>query len=327
MSAGEGIEISVVIPAFRVAAYIRATVESILAQATDRLEVIVVNDGSPDTPELEAALEQVRPRIVYLKQPNRGVSSARNAGINAARGEWLAFLDGDDEWLPGYLDSQLAVLRSDPGIDMVFPNAVFFGETPLAGRTTVPQDRPFEEIDLLRALAGEAPIGYCAVLRRSRVIEAGMFDTSLHGSEDYNLWIRMLKKGARIVYQPKVLYKYRKRAGSATSDGVWMNDRILESFAAIERNVPLSDEERAALHRHRRKIALELAVTKGKIAFESRDFQSAQSHYAEANALAPSAKRRVLLFLLKFWPEAAYRFFAAREHPTIKAGPHAREHV
>src|SRR5712671_2294711 len=85
--------VSVIIPAYNSAAYIAETLESVFAQTLADFEVIVINDGSPDTDQLEKVLEHYRERIVYLKQENRGPSAARNIGIRSSRGEFLAFLD------------------------------------------------------------------------------------------------------------------------------------------------------------------------------------------------------------------------------------------
>jgi glycosyltransferase involved in cell wall biosynthesis len=314
--------VSVIIPAYRVAAYITDALDSVLTQASERVEVtgieiIVVNDGSPDTDALERVLEPYGDRIVYLKQENGGVSSARNAGIRAARGEWLAFLDGDDMWLPDYLESQLAVLRGDSGIDMVFGNAILFGDTPLAGRCTTDFSPVGGEITFLKAVAGECTIAYCAVVRREIVIRAGMFDTRLRGSEDFNLWLRILKAGGHIVYQDKPLYRYRRREGSATSDSVWMNERILESLQRAEETVPMSGEERAGLERHRHKVKTELALARGKAAFGERDWDGAIAHYVEAHKLTPNGKIQAILFLLKLCPRATFAVYNWRQKRVV----------
>jgi glycosyltransferase involved in cell wall biosynthesis len=313
--------VSVIIPAYRVAAYIADALDSVLEQAPERdevtavkgthIEIIVINDGSPDTDALERILDPYRDRIVYLKQENGGVSSARNAGIRAARSEWLAFLDGDDMWLPDYLESQLAALRADPGIDMVFGNAILFGDTSQAGRCTTDFSPVGGEITFLKAVAGECTIAYCAVVRRAIVIEAGMFDTRLHGSEDFNLWLRVLKAGARIAHQNKPLYRYRRREGSATSDSVWMNERILESLQRAEETITMSSEELAGLERHRHKVKTELALARGKAAFGKRDWDGAIAYYNEAHKLTPNGKIQAIEFLLKWCPRfthAAYNW-------------------
>ena len=107
-------QVSVIIPAYNTAAYITETLDSVFAQTFKDFEVIVVNDGSPDTEDLERVLQPYRARIVYVKQENRGVSGARNAGILRARGEFLAFLDSDDVWLPDYLAEQMKFLEAHP---------------------------------------------------------------------------------------------------------------------------------------------------------------------------------------------------------------------
>src|SRR5918999_2458867 len=126
--------ISVIIPAFRAAGYIADTLASVFSQSYADIEVILVNDGSPDTPRLIDAIRPWRDRLVYLEQDNAGAGAARNAGIAAAKGEFLAFLDADDRWLPGFLESQVRFLERHPHCDMVYADARLIGDTPLAGK-------------------------------------------------------------------------------------------------------------------------------------------------------------------------------------------------
>src|SRR5580704_11335265 len=105
--------VSVIVPAYNTAEFIAETLDSVFQQTFTNSEVIVVNDGSPDTEKLEAVLEPFRHRIVYLKQENRGLSGARNTAIRKARGEFLAFLDSDDMWLPKYLETQVDFLEKN----------------------------------------------------------------------------------------------------------------------------------------------------------------------------------------------------------------------
>src|SRR5438105_56138 len=112
--------VSVVIPAYNVSAYMPATLASAFAQDFTNFEVIVVNDGSPDTAALEAAIAPYRDRINYIVQQNAGPSAARNTGIRQARGEYLAFLDGDDLWLPHYLREQVTRALADRTLAAVY---------------------------------------------------------------------------------------------------------------------------------------------------------------------------------------------------------------
>src|SRR5438270_13228585 len=120
--------ISVVMPAYKVAPYIGEALESVFAQTFTDYEVIVVNDGSPDTEDFEQAIEPYISRIRYLRQENRGASVARNTGLQAARGEFIAFLDADDLWLPPYLDQQMKFIR-ERGCDLACADAEYFGAT------------------------------------------------------------------------------------------------------------------------------------------------------------------------------------------------------
>src|SRR5882762_7560487 len=103
--------VSIIIPAYNVAPFIRETLASVFAQTFTDFEVIIINDGSPDSEEFELAIKPYRERIRYLKQENRGASAARNAGLRAAGGELIAFLDADDLWSPNYLAEQLKFMR------------------------------------------------------------------------------------------------------------------------------------------------------------------------------------------------------------------------
>src|SRR5437588_9421301 len=103
--------VSIVIPAYNIAPYISETLATVFAQTFTGFEVIIVNDGSPDTEEFEHAIQPHRERVCYLKQENRGASAARNTGLRAARGELIAFLDADDLWSPTYLEEQLKFIR------------------------------------------------------------------------------------------------------------------------------------------------------------------------------------------------------------------------
>src|SRR6185295_3370263 len=126
--------ISVVIPAYNVAPFINETLESVFAQTFTDYEVIVVNDGSPDTDDFEAVIKPHLGRIRYLRQENRGASVARNTGLQSARGEFVAFLDADDLWLPNYLEEQMKFI-SERGCDLACADATFFGDAAVESRT------------------------------------------------------------------------------------------------------------------------------------------------------------------------------------------------
>lgn len=114
------VAVSVVIPVYNCVEYTPAALDSVFAQTFTNFEVVLVNDGSPDTEMLEHLIAPYQDRIVYLKQENRGLSAARNTGIRAARGKYLAFLDSDDCWPPEYLAAQMKLFEETPSPDLVY---------------------------------------------------------------------------------------------------------------------------------------------------------------------------------------------------------------
>ncbi len=120
--------VSIVIPAYNVSRYICEALDSVFTQTFTDYEVILVNDGSVDTDDLEGALVPFAGRLRYIKQENAGASVARNHGLQVAQGEFIAFLDADDLWLPNYLEEQLRFLR-EHNCDLVCADALIFGDS------------------------------------------------------------------------------------------------------------------------------------------------------------------------------------------------------
>ena len=282
-------KVSVVIPAYNSARHIGETLDSVFAQLFADFEVIVVNDGSPDTPELERALAPYRGRIVYLTQENAGAGAARNAGLRAARGEFAAFLDADDLWLPSYLGQQLRFLR-ERACDLVCADALIFGDSKHAGRTFMDAymiAAPSEgRITFLQLLGAErCLITSGVVVRRALVFEAGLFDESLRNAQDYDLWLRLARREASLGFHRAVLLRYRSRPDSLSGDAINMNLRDLRVFDKIERAYGLAPEARAAaaavIRRRRATLEFEngkLHLLKGEYARASASFAASLGH-------------------------------------------------
>src|ERR1700730_7966079 len=127
--------VSVIIPAYNTALYIVETLDSVFAQTFRDFEVILINDGSPDTDKLEQVIEPYRERIVYLKQKNGGPSAARNAGIGWAPGRDNALPASTHRLLPQYLSEQVKALAKSPEVNMVYSDALLLGDSPLSGKS------------------------------------------------------------------------------------------------------------------------------------------------------------------------------------------------
>ncbi|HYJ47544.1 MAG TPA: glycosyltransferase family A protein, partial [Pyrinomonadaceae bacterium] len=182
--------VSVIVPAYNVTEFIRDALDSALAQTFKDYGIIVVNDGSPDTAELERALEPYRASIVYLKQENRGLSGARNTAIRASKGSFIALLDADDMWLPNYLEVQVERMQADPTLDVLYPNALIFGDALEAGREFMDVCPSRGEVTFESLVTQQCTVMICSMMRRETVLNAGLFDESLRSSEDFDLWLR-----------------------------------------------------------------------------------------------------------------------------------------
>jgi len=216
-------EVSVVIPAYRATEFIAEALESVFRQTFQQYEIIVVNDGCPDTAKLERVLLAYQPRITYLKQENRGPAAARNTAIRASSAAYLAFLDSDDAWEPRYLESQLSKLRTEALIDAVCCNACIFGDGVRIGESLVDSALPDGDVtvaSLLQQIHVVAPSA--TIAKRQTVVQRGMFDEAIRGAEDYDLWLRLVGPGGRMVYQKEPLVRYRRQAGSLSSSGLGM---------------------------------------------------------------------------------------------------------
>ena len=207
--------VSVVVPAYNAAPYIGATLESVFAQTFRDLEVLVVNDGSPDTPDLEIALEARQSQIRYIRQENRGPGSARNAGIRSARGNYIAFLDSDDFWLPHHLAKQVEHLQADPSLQMVYANGLCLrGDVPVGILfDTSPQSLPIDLDCLLHERS--TVITSSVVALRQALLNIGMFDEQLRRVEDYDLWLRLAQSGGRISFTREIQIGHRQANGLA----------------------------------------------------------------------------------------------------------------
>ncbi|HEX6964382.1 MAG TPA: glycosyltransferase family A protein [Gemmatimonadaceae bacterium] len=277
--------VSVIVPAYGVSEFIGATIRSLQGQTFTDFEVLVINDGSPDTAALRQELAPFADRIMYIERPNGGPGAARNTGLCAARGEFVAFLDGDDLWAPDFLAEQMAFLRraAEP-LDLVYADARLFGTSSEAGRTCMELDPSTGEVTLERLLAGECKILTSTVVaRRAAIIGVGMFDEALECAEDYDLWLRLARGGARMAYQCKVLAHRRIHGDNLSGDNIRLCECVLEVLERLSTCTPLRRAERIALDGAIRRVCGELALERGKQSIASGDFSSARRALASAN--------------------------------------------
>ncbi len=260
--------VSVVVPAHNIGRFIEEAIRSALDQTHSPLEVLVVDDASTD--DIGAVLQGLGdPRVRMLRNPtNRGPSFSRNRALAAARGDWLALLDGDDAWLPERLERLLAIAKARES-DLVADDAILCdaalrprGESALGKRRV----RLREPSRIPPARFVRWDLGFLKpLIRRGFLAERGLaFDESLRHGEDFELMFRCLRQGARFDLLPEGLYLHRGRAGSLTSERI----RLFETTRATTANLlaePGVAEDRelaAALQRRLRRIDHTLAYNR-----------------------------------------------------------------
>jgi glycosyltransferase involved in cell wall biosynthesis len=305
--------VSVIVPAYDVTEFIGEALDSVLAQTFDDYEIIVINDGSPDTEALERALAPYMSRIVYIKQENRGVSAARNTGIKAARGSLIAFLDADDTWLPNYLEVQRARIQADPSIDVLYPNVMMFGDASEAGEEFMTACPSSGDVTFERLISQECNVSNCSIARRETLIRAGLFDESLRSVEDFDLWLRVVKNGGRIVYHRDVLARYRRRGGSLTADPICLGQNIVRVMDKVKQTMELTPSERATVDLHQQRYNALLSFHEGKRAFFSGDTAGAIHRLTEANRFLRNRKITITLLILRIAPRLLLRAYDLRD--------------
>ncbi len=227
--------VSVVIPAYNSAAFVGGAIDSVLDQSYRRLEVVVVDDGSTDATSA-VVLEYVRrdDRVRLIRQANAGAPAARNRGLKAARGELVAFLDADDEWLPSKLERQVQVLERDSQIAAV---GCLMEYVSTAGRVlgVSGEEAHTRQHDI--AAARFMPFGASSVVTWTQLVrELGGFDEQLAELvpglvDDLDLVSRLAARGS-IVTVPEVLGRYRLHSGSASARHYYSQRQGIRYLAA-----------------------------------------------------------------------------------------------
>ena len=237
---------SVVVPAYNAPETIRTTIESVLAQSTADLELIVVDDGSADeTPEVVAGYAAGDPRITLIRQENAGTAGARNRGLADSTGAFVSLLDNDDAWLPRHLELAEEAFAADPSAGIAYADAwILDDETKRVHRRpslSFYEDRAAPNAnaeDVLGALLRKNFItASSATITRSALDLVGDFDASLRGTDDWDMWLRITAAGMtarQAGAEPSVLL--RKRSEQQSSDLAMMvrgNTEVLRR--ALER--------------------------------------------------------------------------------------------
>ena len=197
---------SVVVPVYNVRQWVGRAIESILAQTFEDFELIVIDDGSTDD-SAEVVAQYTDPRVKLIRQENRGNGRARNRGIEASTGKWIAFLDADDQWLPGILEDYYRVISDHPGIDFCYSS---FRRIYPDGRSVPAMkiegiDTPILSEDSFRdGLYGRfTPWIRAMTVRRALLEETGLFPSGVRlGTDRYRI-VRIVLKSRQTAFIPR----------------------------------------------------------------------------------------------------------------------------
>lgn len=273
-------KVSVIIPTYDRGSYLAQAIHSVQAQSYADVEIIVVDDGSTD--DTLQTVSQSGPSVIYLPLPHRGQPAVtRNAGLRAAEGEYVAFLDSDDLFLPGKLALQLAAFEQHPEAGLAYSNGYFFRDDPdvPTGHALDGLPTPSGDVlaDLLRGNFLTSPV---VLLRRACLEVAGPFDEdpALFVAEDYELWLR-LAAHFPFVYVPGDVAAIRRQEGSISGDVAALRGCALLALKKLETSHPDLRRSQAAA------FSEGYARNHGAIAaalFQRRQFMQGLSHAAQA---------------------------------------------
>ncbi len=227
--------VSIIIPAFNAEKYIKETLKSALGQTYKNIEVIVVDDGSTDkTAEMVKSFND--PRLIYIHQGNKGQSAARNAGIQKAKGEYIAFLDSDDLFLPQKIERQVEFLKNHPDCGLCYckiyhffsdkPQKLFYNPVPNYSGFIFDK---FLENSVVNPLA--------AFLRKEYLDKYGGFKDDWRRCDEQYLWLKLAFNKVKFCYLDEILAYYRVNENSLSNQAVYLKEtyeKILELLNMVE---------------------------------------------------------------------------------------------
>ncbi len=264
--------ISLIIPTFNRKDLLKRAVASVLRDQTVPAEIIIVDDGSTDgTDEI---IRQDFPSVKYISQPNQGPAAARNRGIEEAQGEWIAFLDSDDEWMPGKLAAQLEFFKQNPEYLICQTEEIWIRN----GRRV----NLMKKHKKYRGWIFEKCLPLCIVspsavmMHRALLEEVGLFDESLPACEDYDLWLRVACRYPVGLIEKSFVTKYGGHADQRSHEFPAMDRFRIQSLIKILASKILTIEQEnltRIMLEEKMKIYIQGALKRGKIN-EAKIFQN-----------------------------------------------------
>ncbi len=305
---------SVIIPAYNHADVIRRAADSALAQTLAPLEVIVVDDGSADDPL--SALGSARDKVIFIRQENKGPAAARNAGAAKARGEWLAFLDADDLWLPEKLEAMAALLEDDPEASLAHSDGwVIAGYKPVTELKSEPtyfsSRKPVQGKDAAKIFLANPVITSSVCIRREAFHKTGGFDETFRINEDADLFLRLMSAGRALFSPLPLVAQYCSPEGAGRDPAAYLDSSVRVIRKAMEYCPAMTPELKRSLFATQRASFL--------YALRDGDAKKARSAWNETILIkAPSIKDLAITALLNLGGRAGLRYIQKRLGKTLE---------
>jgi glycosyltransferase involved in cell wall biosynthesis len=288
--------ISVIIPTYNSDKFISEAISSVLRQTYTDYEIIVVDDGSTDS--TKEIIENNFPEVSYFYTTNQGVSRARNYGIQRARGEFIAFLDADDLWLPEKLEKQIGVFNADQELMLVFTEHRFFDANGIREATFSKKERLMKG-DVVKNIFLHSHVALPTVMVRKNIFqEIGYFEEDLNVAEDDNLWIRIALK-FRIHLLDEVLVHCRMTENSLSRTTTNVVTGVLKNVELIEKKYPDLRKRLGRVNIHRKKSYIYSDY--GYFYFSSGDYEMSRRYYLKSITYYPNISSLIYLFI-SFFP-------------------------
>lgn len=289
--------VSVIIPTYNSAKYIRDAIDSVLQQTYSEFEILVIDDGSTD--DTKTIVTENYPQVTYYPVPHKGVSTARNYGITNAKGEYVAFLDADDKWLPQKLELQLACFKINNSLGMVFTENFSFDENGIINTKFYKRERLMCG-DIVKNIFLKSYVGTSTVMVKKAVFSTvGLFKTNLTIGEDDNLWMRIaLRYPVELVDES--LMSYRKSAGSLTRKSGCFFKEVYKSIRTIQKDFP-DLSTRLGKRVFRLKYA-SIFFSEGYSYFSQDKYAKANKYFLRSYLNNPYKGRCFFLFVLTLFP-------------------------
>lgn len=304
--------VTIIVPAYKVSAYLAEALDSALAQTYPCIEIIVVDQDRDEAMErirksYAKSCEDGKVRWLYQERPN--VAAARNLAIRNGQGEIFVQLDGDDCLEPQAVRRLVDLLCSENGADAVFPNALMFGRADVEGvkyQDIYPAYRPVTYSDVVTRRTN---IFGAMSYHRHTVESAGFFDETVGYAEDFDLWLRVIRKGYRIDFTTEVLYRYRRRDGAMCDAAEVPRLHSLLNILENQSATALSNEvDNIALSAERERLLAYLQLCLGKELIAKGEYRRALQHLEVANKSKRSSKISLAILGLHLAPRIVARF-------------------